>query len=178
MCSIGSSFIASRSGQVLKRACAGAHRSAARLWRRAHRTIFAQHRSAGAARGIECGLRNPEPGADRSTTPDHAQRGQAVGSGARSHARNCVLLAGASERRSTRNRSHGGSGVTCCRSQIIVAGSLARRRYLRNLAFHLWALAYTEKPRLLSVAEFRRVVAESNELARASRRGHIAIKWS
>ena len=72
------------------------------------------------------------------------------------------------------NPSHGGSGGALV-PQIIVAGNLARRRYLRNLALHLWALAYTEKPRLLSVAEFRRVVAESNELARASREGALQL---
>ena len=59
--------------------------------------------------------------------------------------------------------------------QFIVVGSASRRRYLTNVAVHLWTLAYTEKPRPLSLAEFRRVVTESNELARASREGTLQL---
>jgi len=59
--------------------------------------------------------------------------------------------------------------------QFIVVGSASRRRYLTNVAVRLWTLAYTEKPRPLSLAEFRRVVAESNQLARASREGTLQL---
>jgi hypothetical protein len=59
--------------------------------------------------------------------------------------------------------------------QFTVAGSVSRRRYLTNVAVHLWTLAYTEKPRPLSLAEFRRVVAESNELAQAFREGTLQL---
>jgi hypothetical protein len=59
--------------------------------------------------------------------------------------------------------------------EIIVDGGAGRRRYLRNLMLRLWTLAYAEKPRRLSRAEFRRVVIEVDELARAAKEGTLQL---
>ena len=59
--------------------------------------------------------------------------------------------------------------------EVIVGGGSGRRRYLRNLALRLWTLAYAEKPRRLSRAEFRRVVTELDKLARAAKDGTLQL---
>jgi hypothetical protein len=59
--------------------------------------------------------------------------------------------------------------------EVIVGGGSGRRRYLRNLTLRLWTLAYAEKPRRLSRAEFRRIVTEVDELTRAAKDGTIQL---
>jgi hypothetical protein len=59
--------------------------------------------------------------------------------------------------------------------EIVGGGRSGRRRYLRNLMLRLWALAYAESPRRLSRAEFRRVVIEVDELARAAKEGTLQL---
>jgi hypothetical protein len=59
--------------------------------------------------------------------------------------------------------------------ELIGGGGSGRRRHLRNLMLRLWALAYVERPRRLSRAEFHRVVIEVDELARAAREGTLQL---
>jgi hypothetical protein len=59
--------------------------------------------------------------------------------------------------------------------EVIVGGGAGRRRYLRNSLLRLWALAYAEKPRRLSRAEFRRVVVEVDDLVRAAKDGTLQL---